>query len=368
MADTVAHLVAPGSFGGAETVVRALARGRNQLIGPTEVIALTGNAMSERYVETLREMEIEVSTVGLGGRRYMAQAAAVASLAVERQISLVHTHVYKSDFVGYLASRRLRLPVVGTYHGHVGGDWRNRAYEWLDRRLLKRFDRVVCVSRFNRDRLLRIGAEPGRLCVIPNGLEASRVPPREEARAALQLSPHAMVIGWVGRLSHEKGLDLLFESLRHANVPQAEIVVIGDGPLKHEWQTLASGVPNRVSFRGELPNAGALLPAFDVLAIPSRSEGSPMVLLEAMSAGTAVVAFGVGGIPDLISADSGWVVSERDVVAFGAALAEALQNREVARQRATAARQFALEQLGMDRWLERLEGVYDAVLSGNRGS
>ena len=364
MEPKVAHLIAPNAVGGAESVVRVLAAGRHARLGRTEVIALVPQPASSPFVDALRDVEIPVSEVWGGSRRYVAEAAAVASVLKNISASIVHTHVYRADFVGYMAARRAGIAAVATYHGHVAGNWRNRAYEWADRYLLRRFDAVICVSRYNRSRLLRMGTPESKLPLIPNGLEPVQSLGRVEAREALGIPLDARVIGWVGRLSREKGLDLLLRSLSEADLAGARVVVIGDGPERKALSALAStNSAAHVEFVGERPNAATLLPAMDVLAISSRSEGSPMILLEAIRTETPVVAFGVGGIPQMLAPDSGWLIPPGDVAGFAAGLREALTDPAKARNRARRACQYADEEFGVDRWLDRVEQVYTEVLS-----
>jgi glycosyltransferase involved in cell wall biosynthesis len=140
---------------------------------------------------------------------------------------------------------------------------------------------------------------------------------------------------------------------------------IGDGPLMEPLKTrarIAAG-PQLIRFHGALPDAASLLKAFDVLAISSRTEGSPIVLLEAIDAGVPVVATAVGGIPDIISENEAVLVAPEDGSALAAAILQLQQNPARATQLAAAARERVGRELGFDSWLDSYEEMYRAAIA-----
>jgi glycosyltransferase involved in cell wall biosynthesis len=128
----------------------------------------------------------------------------------------------------------------------------------------------------------------------------------------------------VGRLSHEKGLDVLLEALGVERDPQIDLVVIGDGPERARLQRQARslGLAARITWCGAMPGADRFFSAFDLLVLSSRTEGSPIVLLEAMSACVPVVAAAVGGVPETVTPATALLVPPEDPDA----LAEAIRN------------------------------------------
>src|SRR5213075_3189165 len=133
---------------------------------------------------------------------------------------VVHSHGYRADVIDALFLRR-RVPIVTTVHGFTGGDLKNRFYQWLQCRAYRRFDAVVAVSRLlSRELAERIGTS--RLHLVPNAYScASETLGRAAARSALGLPNDAVLVGWVGRLSPEKGPDVLLEALAHPEMPPA---------------------------------------------------------------------------------------------------------------------------------------------------
>jgi glycosyltransferase involved in cell wall biosynthesis len=183
---------------------------------------------------------------------------------------------------------------------------------------------------------------------------------RESARRALGLSSEGLVIGWVGRLSPEKGPDLFLQALAAVDVPGLGVMV-GDGAERARLSDLAGSLgltAARVRFLGQLPEAAALLPAFDVVALTSRVEGTPMIILEAVAAGVPIVAFRTGGIPDLLTDETAWLVSPGDVSGLRAALRDALASPAEGKARAAAARARLADRLSLDRWVAKVRAVY----------
>jgi glycosyltransferase involved in cell wall biosynthesis len=298
-------------------------------------------------------------------RRYFAHIRAVAAAIRDLKPDVLHTHLIHADVIGYAAARMRRTPVISTVHGITGTGWKTAVYVGLDLWLLRRFDAVVCVSDELRDRLIRSGVPAARIHVIPNGHYAEPPLSRDVARTALGLPSQGACVGWVGRLSHEKGSDLLIDAV--ARIPGARplTVLIGEGPERAalEAQVQSTGLQSVVRFVGGKPNAGSLLSAFDILALSSRAEAHPMIMLEAMWAGVPIVAFGVGSVPRVLDADSGWVVEPGDVAGFATAIQDVMARPEEAARRAQRAREILEDRYTVSKCLEQLSALYATVIS-----
>ena len=173
------------------------------------------------------------------------------------------------------------------------------------------------------------------------------------------------VIGWVGRLSHEKGPDQLLEAVTKFSSPRPVTAVIGEGPLSGQLCQRATRLgldDGSVRLMGQRGNAARLYQAFDLLVMSSRAEGTPLVLLEAMAAGIPVVCFAVGGIPDVIDNASGWLVPAGDIGALTYAIEHALSDRAEAEKRAAAAQQIFLERYSIQRYISLLGEFYRRVI------
>lgn len=362
---SVTHLIAPAPYGGLEAVVRSLALGLARREHQVRVLALLGPAEQCPALEALPAGGVEVVEIRLPPRSYRGEATRLAAELTRAPGTIAHSHGYHADLVGLFAARRAGAPTVSTVHGFVGGGLRNRIYEWFDIRALTRFDGVVAVSRPLVERLAAGGVSDSRLHLIPNAYASARAPlDRAEARQVLGLPPDGWIAGWVGRLSREKGPDVFLDAL--ALTPEWRASLLGSGPLEGELRAKADtlGLSPRVNWHGVIPEAGGMLRAFDAIVLSSRTEGTPVVLLEAMAAGVPVVATAVGGIPD--------VVSERDAILVPpdqpASLARALQtirtDSEGASSRAIAARGRLESAYALEPWLDHYESVYRSVVAG----
>ena len=344
------------------SIVRSSARRRIAIC----VAALLQSEAPSPFVEQLRGDGATVREIRAGRRRYRREARELADLIREWGATVVHTHVYHADFVGYWAARRCRLPVVATVHGFTGGDIRNRFYQWLDRRLLRRFDGVICVSQPVQEILRGSGISERRLHLVPNGYLEHDLLSRAAARTRLALDQTGRVIGWVGRLSHEKGADQLLLALADGKLDQTQAILIGEGPERAslEAQIAALGLEQRVRLAGHQEDASALLPAFDLMVVSSRTEGTPMVLLEAMGAGVPIAAFAVGGIPQVLDEESAWLIRPGDIKGLRDAIIHVMANPEEAGRRAGRGRGILREKFDALRWLDQICRVYAQVETG----
>ncbi len=235
---------------------------------------------------------------------------------------ILHTHDYRTNVLGGLAARRVdrSIPWVATVHLHTATSRRLRVYRALDLFLLRLADRVITVSRDQRRLLLRRGVDRQRLVLIPTVIDIDgfvrAAEGRDTVRERLGVSPDSPVVTLVGRLSAQKGVDVLLSAatviLEH--LPETRFLIVGSGPLRAtlEKQTDELGLTESVSFLGYLREIPSVLGASDVVVFPSRSEGLPVAMLEAMAMARPVVASCVGGIPDLVSHGRTGLLVERD--------------------------------------------------------
>jgi glycosyltransferase involved in cell wall biosynthesis len=234
----------------------------------------------------------------------------------------------------------------------------------LQCRALRRFDAVVAVSRPLADRLAGAGVSRDRLALVPNAWEESDVClPRGAARQALSVDEDRSLIGWAGRLSREKGADVFVEAMAHLIDLPAVASVMGDGPeaVALQRRATALGLGARVAWHGAVPDAARLFRALDVFVLSSRTEGTPMVLLEAMAAGVPIVAARVGGVPDMLSDAEALLIPPQDPIALARAIRAVLVDRSGARVRAAAAQVRLARDFAPEPWLARYEAVYDRV-------
>ncbi len=277
---------------------------------------------------------------------------------------MVHTHGFRSDLIAGFAARRRRLPIVSTVHGFTFGDLKNRSYEVIQRRALRYFDAVVVVSLPLEEEMLARGVPRDRLHLIPNAIAPVRGQlGRERARAELGVSEEGFRVGWIGRLSQEKGADVLVDAVGQLRGEDVEASVIGDGPELAKLRARAAdlGVAARIVWHGRLPAAARFLRAFDALVMSSRTEGTPMVLLEAMASRLPVVATRVGGIPAAIGEREAILIPPDSPTALAAAIRQVRDDPASARARAERAWERLQRDHGVEPWLDRYEAIYRRI-------
>jgi glycosyltransferase involved in cell wall biosynthesis len=284
----IIHLLSSGGFYGAERMLldHCLATpGQHQVLfldAPPELIA--------------RFREAGVDCLGCAGL-----GALLGHLRLRRdQRPLINTHNFKGLLFGWIGATLLRLPLVITQHGFTPRSRKQKFYTWLSLQLCRTasVDRVVCVAESIAALHRQANVRTDKLQVIPNGLpEADDLLPHSGER-------QRWLAGYVGRLSSEKGPDLFLDALIPLcqQYPQLDAVMLGDGPERESLQTRIdeAGLQARITLPGYQTDMRAWWRQLDALVISSRTEGTPMILLEAMQAGVPVVAFGVGGIPDVL--------------------------------------------------------------------
>jgi glycosyltransferase involved in cell wall biosynthesis len=222
---------------------------------------------------------------------------------------------------------------------------------------------VVAVSTPIVQRLQSHGIT-GNVQLVRNAVApAANALSRAQARGALHLPAEAVLVGWVGRVSHEKGPDFFVEVLSRTD-PVVHGVMIGDGPeleaSKRRAQQL--GIADRMHFCGMVPGASRYLAAFDAVALTSRTEGTPMILLETMWAHIPIVATAVGGVPDVLSAREAALCAPGDVQAIANAISDVVRQPAEAAARAAAANARVASEYAFESWLDKHEALYRRVI------
>jgi len=279
-------------------------------------------------------------------------AAEVGAVLRRWQPSVVQTHSYKATAVAYtLRVLRSPWPWIGFYHGSTHENLKARFYHWVDRLLLRAADRVVVMSREQARAFRRSGS---RVRVIDNAVLRRSGTADASARDSLGSCeselPHPL-IGVVGRLSPEKGVDVFLDAC--ALLARKGIafggVIAGDGPERGRLEARCRRLEleSCVRFVGHVSNVEALYTNLDLLVLPSRSEGLPNTLLEALQADVPVVAAAVGAVPDVVgSSPAARLVPPGSPAALAEAIGSALthgDSPDAAAARAAVVKRFSLE-------------------------
>ncbi len=378
MQRSILHVLAPAPAGGLERVVRALAVGQAAR-GHTVTVAAVlernqrraADAAAEAYehpfVTGFAGTGVLVAPVIVGHREYLRERAAIRALAAQHSASIVHTHGRRPDVVDSGIAKERNVPSVTTVHGFTGAGIRSFVNAAIQRRAFRRFDGVVAVSDTVADALKRFGVPAARIHVIPNAYDQVAPPlPSAEARARLGIHADEYVIGWVGRLSREKGLDVLLTALTLVRDRPIKVAVIGSGGEQAALEAYAAKWKLSVRWMGQVNDAPRLFRGFDLFVLSSRSEGTPIALFEAMDAGIPVVATAVGGVPAVVSPAEAYLVPPENPGALARAIRESFDEPEPGRARAAAARERLIAGHAVGPWLDRYDQLYTALVSARR--
>jgi glycosyltransferase involved in cell wall biosynthesis len=362
----IIHLAVPARVGGLERVVEMLAIGQARAGHRVSMVAVVyaGNPLPS-VIARLTDAGIEVELVETSGRSYRAERASVRKALAARPHGVLHSHGYRADVLHLPAGRALGFATVTTLHGFTGGDIKNRVYEALQRRAVRRADRVVAVSRAIATRMAASGVRTEKLEVIQNAfLPPLTLASRAEARGKLGLDHSSWVLGYVGRLSREKGADVLLDAMARLPDREARAVFIGDGPEAESLRSRAQslGLSHRIFWAGMVDGAGALFPAFDAFVLSSRTEGTPIALFEAMGAAVPLVVTGVGGVPDVVSPVEALIVASEAPAKLAEAISSVRQWPEAAVVRARHASDRLRVHFSVERWVEQYDRVYRSAL------
>jgi glycosyltransferase involved in cell wall biosynthesis len=349
--------------GGLERVVAMLSAGQTKSSVHVAAVVEPGAAKRHPVIVHLEGLGVPVTPITVGARSYLREYRLLSALVERLRPEIVHTHGYRAAVIGGAVARARRVPTVNTVHGFTGDGGRNRVYEWIQSIALRRADAVIAVSAPLVDRLVKSGIPRDRIHCIPNGFTTLvETLTRVAARERLGLDPDALIAGWVGRLSREKGADVMLDALAQSG-REWRLSVIGDGEelarLRDQAERLR--ISDRITWHGPVANAGSLLSGFDAFVLSSRTEGTPITLLEAMNAGVPIIATKVGGVPDVVSSSHALLIPPEQPGLIAEALAELERERPAAIERSIRAAERLRESFNLATWLAAVDSVYAAA-------
>lgn len=361
----IVQVIAPGQLGGLETVVGQLLRQAKTNGLPMSCIALLGDVDEiPPDLAALGEVGISVLRLRAGNRRYLAQLRDLVTALKTLGATIVHTHGVHTDVLGGRAAHILGLPHVTTLHGFIGGSIKSRFYDWLQLKQLKSASAVIGVSDGIVKRMLEAQILPERLHLVPNAIVVNEQGPQLCARTTLGLPLDGKLIGWVGRVSKEKDPEGFVNVMTNlAGCPGIVGVVVGDGPRMESLRSTGKNLieKDRLILLGGIPNIRNLFSAFDVIVLTSVTEGTPMVVLEAMSAGVPVVATSVGGVPPLLRDGAGFLVPYGDWKQLATEVEKVVTDSSLALQTTIRASQRLDSEYSPVTWWNTHVAIYEAL-------
>lgn len=309
-----------------------------------------GQPLENTLTQVLADAQIPVHRVHESRRFDPSVVPQLRRLAANLQPDLVWTNAVKSHFLTRLAGLHRSCRWLAFHHGYTAPDLKMLLYNQLDRWSLRAAHRVVTVCRSFAQNLESRGVAAGKLRVQHMPASPILLQPEQarDLRRRLGIGSGERVLLSVGRLSKEKAhADLLraFHRLqRTADRAALKLVIVGDGPERPRLEALAGrlGIRGAVTFAGQQDDVVPFYSLAELVLLTSHSEGSPNVLLEAMSAGIPVVATSVGGIPELVRHEQEALLAEKgDIEGLAAAALRLLSDADLCRSLAENARRAA---------------------------
>jgi glycosyltransferase involved in cell wall biosynthesis len=363
---SIVHVLSSFGVGGQERVALDLAIGQKARGHTVSVLSLApppDGAMADEF----REHGIAVDRVpkkadGLDPLLVPRLVRALKHLGAE----VVHTHNPLPLIYAAPAARLAGAAAIHTKHGINPG---SRGHRLLRRAAAQLTHAFVAVSDTTEAQAREQHDAPSeRIHTIANGIRLDRYHPDADARAAARMElglGDAWVVGTVGRLDSFKNQSLLVRAMAPLLSSNVRLVIIGDGPARKEVEAEVAKLPEPkwVVMTGRRMDVPKLIPAFDVFALSSKSEGLPLVVPEAMAVGLPIVATAVGGLPSVIDDGKTGLLVPVDELALSAALAKLAAHRELARSMGDAAREAALHRYSADRMVDAYLDLYASARS-----
>lgn len=252
----------------------------------------------------------------------------------EPDICCLHGH--KARILGRFAGRKCRIPIIGVSRGWTTENFKILLFTKIDKWVHRRMDHVVCVSQGQAEKVLKAGTPKEIVSVIRNSIRTDRFDetPDPEYRTKVESlfsKPPKFILADAGRLSPEKGFDVLIEATAKLVKEQISVglVIFGEGFLQESLQKQIDelGVHDAIVLAGFTDELDKFMPHFDLFVQASHTEGLPNVLLEAMAARTAVVATEVGGTNEVVvEGETGLMVPANDSEKLADAIRKVLKN------------------------------------------
>jgi glycosyltransferase involved in cell wall biosynthesis len=331
------------------------------------------NGPPNDFVVAAAKLRLDVELIPERRRFDLSVIPALRSVIESREPDLVVTNSVKSHFLLWRSRLWRKYPWVAFHHGYTSTDRKVSVYNRLDRWSLPKADRLVTVCRaFARELAYTTGVSIENISVLHNAMRRPQpvsAVDTESLRERLGIAGDERVVLSVGRLSREKAhIDLLeaFKRLSESNPEiSSKLIIVGDGPERARLETAAKslGCKERVIFAGHVSDVRTFYVTADVFVLPSHSEGSPNVLLEAMAANLPIVATAVGGVPEMVeNNESALLVPPNDPPSIAGAIARLLTDEELVLRLTTNAATLVDTRYTPENYVRSVVEIYRGVI------
>jgi glycosyltransferase involved in cell wall biosynthesis len=335
-----------------------------------------GDAGFETLRDKARQWQAPLYSVADRGPWDWRVVTGFLDICRSEKVAIWHGHDYKSNALGLLLRRFWPMHLVTTVHGWVKHTRRTPLYYRIDRFCLPRYERVVAVSPDLYEASRAAGVSAERCVLIENGIDTDeyrRRCPAAEAKARLGVAPGRMVVGAVGRLSEEKGFDVLIRATHRllCEGRDIELWIVGTGDQRGTLEKIIAEMRqgDRIRLLGYRPDTIDLYHAMDVFVLSSLREGLPNVVLEAMALEVPVLATRIAGVPGLVrDGIEGLLVDPGNEDELTAALRRLLTDANLRGQIAATGRRTIETRYSFRARMEKMKSLYGEVLGKSHRS
>jgi glycosyltransferase involved in cell wall biosynthesis len=326
-----------------------------------------GEPATDDFLEAARSRGIPCEIV-MQRKAYSRVTGQLRELVDRLKPDLVQTHSVKSNFWLAVSGLPRRVPWVAYHHGYTKPTKTQEFYNRLDRLSLRKARALITVTPAFVLELEAAGVPAERISIVPNSIRtdwALNVDAEKLSSLRSQMAaPSTKIVLAVGRLSREKAHADLIEALALLKDVAVHLVLVGEGPEYDSLTCLAANRRVPLTMAGQISDVAPYFALADVFVLPSHSEGSPNVLLEAMAAALPIVATDVGGIPDAVTAgEDALLVPPSRPETLAEAIRTLLTDHELAARIAASARNRVATQFSPEARVRRIAEIYQRVLN-----
>jgi len=330
-----------------------------------------GEKVSSPFIEEAKRRKIKVLSIKHHFRYDPTPIIQFSSILRQNDVDIIQTHGHKANFIAFISRRFIHRPWISFVHGWTDEDWKIRAYNRLDKFLLKFPDRLVAVSKELASKLYVLRIPRTKVRIIYNAVFIEGIPkgtPLLEVRKEFKIPEQDRLLGVIGRLSPEKGQIYFLQAFSEVikSFPQASALIVGEGPdekMLKEYCALKK-LDSKAVFTGYQKDITSIYKSLDLVILPSLSEGMPNVALEGMLFEKPVIGTKVGGTPEVImDKKTGILIPPEDPGSLAHSILELLKDEDKMKFFRDNSRKFVLENFSLEKRVKSIVELYRELLA-----
>jgi len=337
---------------------------------PVLVGFTVGKEETSPFLEEAKKRKIQTLSIRNHFRFDPTLLTQFSSILKLNKPDILQTHGHKANFLAFISKKFLETPWISFIHGWTDEDWKIRAYNRLDKFLLKFPDGLVAVSKEMASKLYALKIPQEKIRIIYNAVFEDGIPklnPPLEVRKEFKIPTENKLLGVIGRLSPEKGQIFFLQAFSKLveNYPQVSALIVGEGPDEKKLKEYCASkkLDSKIVFTGYQRDITSIYKSLDLVILPSLSEGMPNVALEGMLFGKPVIGTKVGGIPEvIIDQRTGMIVPAADPDSLSWAILELLKDKNKMRTFSDNSQKYVLENFSLKKRVSSIVEFYRELI------